>query len=93
MKPEFGKTLIASLSALALFTCDVLAAAAASLEIHFCPASAVYTYPLESRREVNSLLLQNVAVLNRGTAMFKIKTVTLELLAIRKGHRFEAARH
>lgn len=80
MTPNFEKYLIASLSALALFTCDVLTAAAPAVEIRFCPASAVYTYPLESRREVNSLLLQNVAVLNRGTAMFKIKTVTLELL-------------
>src|SRR5947208_1665374 len=51
-----------------------------SIEIRFCPASAVHTYPLESRREVNSLLLQNVAVLNHGTATFKIKSVTLELL-------------
>ena len=51
-----------------------------SIEIRFCPASAVHTYPLESRREVNSLLLQNVAVLNHGTVTFKIKTVTLELL-------------
>jgi murein DD-endopeptidase MepM/ murein hydrolase activator NlpD len=80
MTPNFGKSLIASLSGLALFTCDVFAAAAPSVEIRFCPASAVYTYPLESRREVNSLLLQNVAVLNRGTATFKIKTVTLEFL-------------
>src|SRR4029077_17553993 len=50
------------------------------IEIRFCPASAVHTYPLESRREVNSLLLQNVAVLNHSASAFKIKAVTIELL-------------
>jgi len=33
------------------------------IEVRFCPASAVHTYPLESRREVNGLLLQNVPIL------------------------------
>jgi murein DD-endopeptidase MepM/ murein hydrolase activator NlpD len=50
------------------------------IEVRFCPASAVHTYPLESRREVNSLLLQNVAVLNHRASAFKIKAVTIELL-------------
>jgi murein DD-endopeptidase MepM/ murein hydrolase activator NlpD len=50
------------------------------IEVRFCPASAVHTYPLESRREVNSLLLQNVAVLNHGASALKIKAVTIELL-------------
>jgi hypothetical protein len=34
-----------------------------SIEVRLCPASAVHTYPLESRREVNGLLLQNGAIL------------------------------
>ena len=34
-----------------------------SIEVRLCAASAVHTYPLESRREVNGLLLQNVAIL------------------------------
>src|SRR2546430_15470705 len=50
------------------------------IEVRFCPASAIHTYPLESRREVNSLLLQNVAVLNHSAAAFKIRAVTIELL-------------
>jgi len=50
------------------------------IEVRFCPASAIHTYPLESRREVNSLLLQNVAVLNHSASALKIKAVTLELL-------------
>jgi murein DD-endopeptidase MepM/ murein hydrolase activator NlpD len=50
------------------------------IEVRFCPASAVHTYPLETRREVNSLLLQNVAVLNHSASAFKVKAVTIELL-------------
>jgi murein DD-endopeptidase MepM/ murein hydrolase activator NlpD len=80
MRPDFGKFLFASLSALALFTCDVLAAAAPSVEIRFCPASGVWTYPLESRRELQSLLLPNVAVINHDKATFDIKAIELELL-------------
>ena len=51
-----------------------------SVEIHFCPASAVRTYPLESRRDVQGLLLQNVAVINHGEAPFKIDNIDIELL-------------
>jgi murein DD-endopeptidase MepM/ murein hydrolase activator NlpD len=51
-----------------------------SVEIHFCPASAVRTYPLESRRNLQSLLLQNVAVINHGSAPFKIDDIEIELL-------------
>ena len=51
-----------------------------SVEIRFCPASAVRTYPLEDQRGVQGLLLQNVAVVNRGSAPFKIDDVDMELL-------------
>lgn len=51
-----------------------------SVEIRFCPASAVRTYPLESRRDLRSLLLQNVAVINYGSAPFKIDDIEIELL-------------
>ena len=51
-----------------------------SVEIRFCPASAVRTYPLESRRDLQSLLLQNVAVINRGSAPLKIDRIDIELL-------------
>jgi murein DD-endopeptidase MepM/ murein hydrolase activator NlpD len=51
-----------------------------SVEIRFCPASAVRTYPLESRRDLRSLLLQNVAVINQGDAPFKIDSIDIELL-------------
>jgi murein DD-endopeptidase MepM/ murein hydrolase activator NlpD len=68
---------------LAFFAAWSLSAAAApqkSVEIRFCPASAVRTYPLESRRDLQSLLLQNVAVINHGSAPFKIDDIDIELL-------------
>jgi murein DD-endopeptidase MepM/ murein hydrolase activator NlpD len=51
-----------------------------SVEIRFCPASAVRTYPLESRRDLQSLLLQNAAVVNHGQTAFDVKEIELELL-------------
>jgi Peptidase family M23 len=51
-----------------------------SVEIRFCPASAVRTYPLESRRDLQSLLLQNAAIINHGPAVFDLKEIELELL-------------
>jgi murein DD-endopeptidase MepM/ murein hydrolase activator NlpD len=68
---------------LAFFTVCSLSAFAEplkSVEIRFCPASAVRTYPLESRRDLQSLLLQNVAVINHGSAPFKIADIDIELL-------------
>ena len=53
---------------------------APTIEIRFCPASVVRTYPLESKRELQSLLLQNVAVINHGKAAFDVKEIELELL-------------
>jgi murein DD-endopeptidase MepM/ murein hydrolase activator NlpD len=50
------------------------------VEIRFCPASTVRTYPLESRRDLQSLLLQNAAVINHGQAAFDVKEIELELL-------------
>lgn len=51
-----------------------------SVEIRFCPVSAVRTYPLESRRDLQSLLLQNAAIINHGKAAFDVKEIELELL-------------
>jgi murein DD-endopeptidase MepM/ murein hydrolase activator NlpD len=51
-----------------------------SVEIRFCPASAVRTYPLESRRDLQSLLLQNAAIINHGQLPFDVKEIELELL-------------
>ena len=54
---------------------------AATLEVRFCPATEARTWPLESRRGIHSLVLQNAAVVNRGTAAVEITGIDLELLA------------
>jgi len=51
-----------------------------SVEIRFCPASAVRTYPLEGRRDLQSLLLQNAAIINHSYTPFDVKEIHLELL-------------
>lgn len=58
----------------------ISAQGADKLEIRFCPSAQVRTFPLESRRGVQSLLLQNAAVINHGTSSADITDVTLELL-------------
>jgi murein DD-endopeptidase MepM/ murein hydrolase activator NlpD len=50
------------------------------LEIRFCPSSQVRTFPLESRRGVQSLLLQNAVIINHRASSTEITDITLELL-------------
>ena len=64
---------------------SILASAASAqvadgLEIRFCPTAQVRTFPLESARDVQSLLLQNAAIINHGASPADITSVTLELL-------------
>jgi murein DD-endopeptidase MepM/ murein hydrolase activator NlpD len=74
------KQIIIVFLAITLCSASAVTKTAPSVEIRFCPALAVHTYPLESRRELQGLLLQNLAVINHGAAAFKIKAVVLELL-------------
>jgi murein DD-endopeptidase MepM/ murein hydrolase activator NlpD len=70
-------------STVALFALCLSSAVAGqpqSVEIRFCPASAVRTYPLEMQRDLQSLLLQNVAIINHGQVAFDAKEIELELL-------------
>jgi murein DD-endopeptidase MepM/ murein hydrolase activator NlpD len=53
---------------------------AGELEIRFCPAAQVRTYPLESRRDIRSLVLQNLVVINHGSAPVEVASVTLSLM-------------
>jgi murein DD-endopeptidase MepM/ murein hydrolase activator NlpD len=64
----------------ALCLSSAIAGQPQSVEIRFCPASAVRTYPLETQRDLQSLLLQNVAIINHGQAAFDAKEIELELL-------------
>lgn len=52
------------------------APAPSGLEVRFCPEAVARTYPLDSLRSVQGLLLQNVVVINHGAP------VTLEAIEI-----------
>jgi murein DD-endopeptidase MepM/ murein hydrolase activator NlpD len=64
----------------ALWLSSAFAGQTQFVEIRFCPASAVRTYPLESRRDLQSLLLQNAAIINQSQGPFDVKEIELELL-------------
>jgi len=53
----------------------------AKVEIRFCPSAQVRTFPLESRRGVQSLLLQNVAIINHAAAPAEVTAIDVELLS------------
>lgn len=71
---------IAIASGVLLLAGAVSAQEAGTLEIRFCPAAQVRTFPLESRRGVQSLLLQNAAVINHGAAPVELTAIDIELL-------------
>jgi murein DD-endopeptidase MepM/ murein hydrolase activator NlpD len=75
-----GGFLFTALVMLSISSHNLSAAPAPPVEIRFCPASVVRTYPLESRRDLHSIMLQNFAVLNRAAAPFKINGIEIELL-------------
>ena len=49
--------------------------------VKFCPSEQARTYPLESQRGVQSLLLQNVLVSHAGGAPVEIIGVDVDLMA------------
>ena len=53
---------------------------AGPLEIRFCPAAQVRTYPLESHRDIRGLVLQNLAVINHGSDPIDVAEVDLSLM-------------
>ena len=77
---DIMKSLFMAVTVSAFFSLPVFAKTEPSVEVRFCPATAVHTYPLESRRDLQSLMLQNLAVINHGAAPFKIDNIQLELL-------------
>jgi hypothetical protein len=70
-------SLIALLAALAP---PGLAATAPSAEVRFCPATVARTYPLDSLRGVQSLNLQNLAVLNTGAEPLEVAAIDIDLV-------------
>lgn len=63
-----------------LLSCAASAQDAGQLEIRFCPAAQVRTFPLESHRGVQSLLLQNAALINHAATPVEITALDVELL-------------
>jgi murein DD-endopeptidase MepM/ murein hydrolase activator NlpD len=74
------KFILVAAGCVAILSIKAVAENGPSIEVRFCPPSAVRTYPLASRRELESLLLQNAAVINYGSAVFKIDSIEIELL-------------
>lgn len=69
-----------------LCSCTLLAAGAGAvaseggpIEIRFCPATEVRIFPLESQRSVQSLVVQNVAVINRRATKAQLTSIDFEL--------------
>jgi len=54
------------------------AISAPAAEVRFCPAGVARTYPLDSLRGVQSLNLQNVAVLNTGAEPVEISALDID---------------
>jgi murein DD-endopeptidase MepM/ murein hydrolase activator NlpD len=84
--------LIRVLAAAAFFGLFVASASARepTLEIRFHPAGRVHAYPLDSLRGYSAVVVQNTAVINRGTTPVTLVTVEFELLS---GDQALDARH
>ena len=75
------KTIAAAAFGAALLTPGVvLAQDAGKLEVHFCPATEVRTYPLETAHNIQGLMLDNVLVVNHGAASVDLTEIDLALL-------------
>jgi murein DD-endopeptidase MepM/ murein hydrolase activator NlpD len=70
---------VAAFFAACLTISGVSTRASAEIELRFCPSAQVRTFPLESQRDVQSLLLQNVAIINAAQAAAEVTAVELEL--------------
>lgn len=70
----------AALGAVALACASSAAAeAAGSLEVRFCPGAAARSYPLLDPARIQSLVLHNLAVVNRGAAAASVRAIEIEL--------------
>jgi len=82
MKSVYSAAVAAGLMTAALMPAVAHADGKASdVMVKFCPVEQVRTYPLESQRNVQSLLLQNVLVSHAGSGSVEIVGVDVELMA------------
>jgi murein DD-endopeptidase MepM/ murein hydrolase activator NlpD len=80
---------LATLAAAIAFTApSALQAEPASLGISFCPSARVYAYPLESHREIQSVLLHNALIINRSRVDMIVTGIDIEVMS--KMHVVEA---
>lgn len=56
-------------------------AVADPLQTAFCPAGSVRSYPLSGARRLDSLLLHNALIINRGTAPVTLTNIDIQLLS------------
>ena len=64
----------------AALTASVPGPAITAPEIRFCPTSELRTYPLETRRQIGSVVLHDVAIVHRGAGNFEVTSITIDLL-------------
>lgn len=82
MKTMYSAALAAGLMTAALMPATAYAdGKAADVAVKFCPVEQVRTYPLESQRNVQSLLLQNVLVTHGGAGTIEVVGLDVELMA------------
>jgi murein DD-endopeptidase MepM/ murein hydrolase activator NlpD len=90
------KTLYSAAVAAGLLTAALMPAMAyadgkpGDVTVKFCPVEQVRTYPLESQRGIQSLLLQNVLVSHTGPTPIEIVGVDVDLMA---GGEIKDTRH
>ena len=53
-----------------------------AIEVRFCPPGHVRTYALDSPRRLQSLLLQNLAIISREKAPLTIASISIDLLRV-----------
>jgi murein DD-endopeptidase MepM/ murein hydrolase activator NlpD len=70
----------AALAGAAVLSHVAKAQAGPNLEIRFCPAARVHSWPLESHRGIQSLVMQNALIINRGATPADLVDVDVELL-------------
>src|SRR5262245_43569397 len=57
-----------------------LALQALALDVRFYPGDHIYSYELAADRDAHSVMVQNIAVLNDGSAPVQIASVKIQLM-------------
>jgi hypothetical protein len=68
------------LNASMLFLALLSGAHAGGVEVRFYPPAKVWSHPLENARQINSVVLQNTAIINHSDKPVSLKALRIELL-------------